>query len=352
MEPEQALVKAEQVDQQEPLATRAPVTAQDHITSMIPKAGTIVLTDREMVILFAAVDETLIEIKPNGIIYLPWMEYVTRLRNAFGLQWAIIPDGKPMRQQNHIYWGFWLVIRGIPYGYAIGEMDYWENNQQMTFGDCSEGSKSNALMRLCKGIGIGLEMWQPSFVKAWKEKYAEQVMGFNKAKNKKELMWRKKGSSGSSTETEEEGEDVGRSDPRPGDVHRPSDNKPEPSEKIQEGSVNCTGKLKKAVSIKYCKTTCPARKNCEVLKAFEAGPYSPVNEKKDLGTNPPTTSVSNLTKDQFATWTHKEMERVGMTPFFATLEIMGFAYADEVPEDLYGEILAMLKELPDKPGEK
>jgi hypothetical protein len=104
------------------------------------------------------------------------------------------------RESDMIYWGFYLVIQGSFSGFAIGEQKYQPSNATMTYGDACEGAKSNALMRLCKGLGISLELWKPSFVKNWREKYAEQYPGKypdgkpikDKFGNQK-MLWRKKG---------------------------------------------------------------------------------------------------------------------------------------------------------------
>jgi hypothetical protein len=55
-------------------------------------------------------------------------------------------------------------------------------------------------MRLCKGIGIGIELWRPSFVRAWKEKYAEPYQDRGKTR------WRRKDRE---PEQEEEREESG-----------------------------------------------------------------------------------------------------------------------------------------------
>jgi hypothetical protein len=59
-------------------------------------------------------------------------------------------------------------------------------------------------MRLCKGIGIGLELWKPPFIRAWKEKYAETYTGKDNFGNEKTL-WRKKGESKQAGESVDEG---------------------------------------------------------------------------------------------------------------------------------------------------
>ena len=157
------------------------------VEKLLATAGTIQLTDDQKGILYAPVDEAMVEIRPDGLIYLPWMEYATRLRMAFGLEWAMIPQGMPKISGTYLYWPFYLVVQGKLAGFAIGEQEYQPNNRRMTYGDAVEGAKSNALMRLCKGIGISLELWQPSFIRAWIGKYAES---YSEGGRK---LWRKKG---------------------------------------------------------------------------------------------------------------------------------------------------------------
>lgn len=170
---------------------KQPTTVKDQIFPLIPTIGTIELTKEQEDILYADVDKENVEIRPDGLIYLPWMEYVSRLQRAFKMSWGTIPDDKPVQMGVHILWGFYLVIKGKLAGYAVGQQEYHANNPKMTWGDACEGAKSNALMRLCKGLGISLELWQPRFIKSWVAKYAEEFE--TKDRNgKKVKRWRKK----------------------------------------------------------------------------------------------------------------------------------------------------------------
>jgi len=155
---------------------------------LLVNAGNVELTEEQKKILYAPIDEALISIKPTGIVYLSWSFYATRLKDAFGMQWAIIPNGMPQMQNNLVVWGFYLYIKGSLMGFAIGEQNYIESNKEMSYTDACEGAKSNALMRLCKEIGIGLELWQQEYVSKWKEKYAIKVFD----NYKKKEIWKKK----------------------------------------------------------------------------------------------------------------------------------------------------------------
>jgi len=154
-------------------------------------AGNVELTDEQKNILFAPIDETQISIKPTGIVYLSWSFYATRLRLAFGMQWAIIPNGMPVMQNNLVIWGFYLFVKGSLMGYAIGEQNYIPTNKEMSYTDACEGAKSNALMRLCKEIGIGLELWQQEYVRAWKNKFATTYQEYDENKKKDVTRWKK-----------------------------------------------------------------------------------------------------------------------------------------------------------------
>lgn len=180
--------------QKQPLAPvqQRPATVKDYLLPLIPTVGTIETTKEQQEILFASVDPEKVEIRPDGLIYLPWMEYATRLRNAFKTNWGLVGAGMPYREGIHIYWPHYLIIQGkLSSGPAIGQQEYYPNNPKMTWGDACEGAKSNALMRLCKGLGISLELWQPKFIKDWIKKYAEEYEAKDR-NGKKIIRWRKK----------------------------------------------------------------------------------------------------------------------------------------------------------------
>jgi len=162
------------------------------ITALVQTAGTLKLTDPQEAALYAPVVEDDIEIRPDGLIYMPWMEYVTRLREAFGMEWAIIPQGMPRLRGDLVIWGFYLIVQGVYCSYAMGEQLYQPDNRTMSYGDAIEGAKSNALMRLCKGIGISLELWRPKFIKKWIADNAESYI-CQSGRNKGKTLWRKKG---------------------------------------------------------------------------------------------------------------------------------------------------------------
>ncbi|MBT9150616.1 MAG: hypothetical protein DDT40_00788 [candidate division WS2 bacterium] len=162
----------------------------------VSKVGSIELTPEQTSILYAPVDESEILIRPDGLIYLPWIFYATRLRKAFGIGWALIPNLLPKiyteGYKKYVVWGFWLVIKGIVAGFAFGEQEYFGDATGMSWTDACEGAKSNSLMRLCKGIGISLELWDKEFAVKWINKFACSREEWDGEKQKNVTIWYKK----------------------------------------------------------------------------------------------------------------------------------------------------------------
>ncbi len=146
----------------------------EEIRKLLSTAGSLKLNDIEMAAMYAKIEDDEIYIKPDGTVYLSWPKYAGRLTKAVtGIGWAMIPQGMPKLYNNLIVWGFHLIIKGVYCGFAIGEQTFHANNNRMTYGEACEGAKSNALTRLCKGIGIGTELWDKQF-SDWLKKYAEK----------------------------------------------------------------------------------------------------------------------------------------------------------------------------------
>jgi hypothetical protein len=150
------------------------------IEELLPTVGSVKLTKEEKDILFAPVDASLVEIRQDGIVYLPWMEYVTRLRDAIGIEWGLIAIGFPKTKGESVVGYYAFIIRQTLVGFFFGEQLWSSSNRGMSWTDAVEGARSNALMRACKALGITLELWNPSFVRAWKSKFAVQMQDSNK----------------------------------------------------------------------------------------------------------------------------------------------------------------------------
>jgi uncharacterized glyoxalase superfamily protein PhnB len=169
------------------VVSKTPEEVQADFLKMVPSYGSVESSVEQRAILFAPVNPDEVLIRPDGLVYLSWTAYVKRLRDAFGTQWSLMPRGNPAVRDGMVMAAYYLCIQGKVAGYAVGEA---QQQGQMTYGDVLESAKSNALTRLCKGMGISLELWDPSFVRTWKAKYA--IQDVPNPKKPSEMLWRRR----------------------------------------------------------------------------------------------------------------------------------------------------------------
>lgn len=156
--------------------------------------GTLELSPETEKILDEKLDPQDVKIRPDGLVYLPWTWYASRLNRAFGrLKWGLVPQGAPQSKETGkdnvlVIWGNWLIIKGIPVGFAVGETSYKTNNYTMSYGDAIAGAQSISLARNCKVLGMSLELWDSAWVESWKKEYTETYKG-----NNDKTLWRKRG---------------------------------------------------------------------------------------------------------------------------------------------------------------
>lgn len=130
-------------------------------------------SEGEIKILYEPFDADDLDILPhNGVVYAPWIAYMKRMRAAFKGSWMLVPHGLPRIENNKMIWPYYLFVKGHLLTYSIGECNYVPSNKEMSYGDSAEGAKSNALMRCCKAIGVGVETWDRKFLDSWKNKNA------------------------------------------------------------------------------------------------------------------------------------------------------------------------------------
>ncbi|SPO07554.1 related to mitochondrial genome maintenance protein [Cephalotrichum gorgonifer] len=117
-------------------------------------------------------DPKIVEIKPDGIIYLPEIKYRETLFDAFGPGgWGMVPRG-PLVVGDKVVTREWaLVVLGRFVAQAQGENTYF-NKEQIP--RASEAAKSNALMRCCKDLGIASELWDKKFIRIFKATQAKE----------------------------------------------------------------------------------------------------------------------------------------------------------------------------------
>ena len=114
-----------------------------------------------------------VEIKPDGLLYLPEIKYRRILNRAFGPGgWGLKPQGEPEIAQGILSREWTLICLGRFVSTARGEQEFFRPNGVPT---ANEGAKSNALMRCCKDLGIASELWDPRFVRQFKAKHCVEV---------------------------------------------------------------------------------------------------------------------------------------------------------------------------------
>lgn len=151
------------------------------------------VTEKEGDRLLAPLDPLDVEIRPDGIVFLPEIKYRRILNQTFGpMGWGLIPMSPISMNSSTISREYGLYARGRFVSCARGEQEYFENNSQMTYASASECVKSNAMMRCCKDLGIASELWDPGYIHGWKQKYALVAWCTHVKDGKKRLLWRRK----------------------------------------------------------------------------------------------------------------------------------------------------------------
>jgi len=131
-----------------------------------------------------------VEVKPDGIIYLPEIKYRRILNKAFGPGgWGLAPRGETIVTGKSITREYALVAHGRLVSVARGEQDYFHPEGIPT---ATEGCKSNALMRCCKDLGVASELWDPRYIRTFMKEKAKQVWVEHVPTKKKKQMWLRK----------------------------------------------------------------------------------------------------------------------------------------------------------------
>ncbi|KAH3673174.1 hypothetical protein WICMUC_003858 [Wickerhamomyces mucosus] len=141
-------------------------------------------------ILSSSIDPKDIEIKPDGLIYLPEIKYRRILNRAFGAGgWGLVPRSETIVTNSLITREYGLICNGRLISIARGEQDYFNSDGIPT---ATEGCKSNALMRCCKDLGIASELWDPIFIREFKLKYSEEKFVEHVSTKRKRKIWKRK----------------------------------------------------------------------------------------------------------------------------------------------------------------
>lgn len=131
-----------------------------------------------------------VEVKPDGIIYLPEIKYRRILNKAFGPGgWGLAPRGETIVTGKSVTREYALVANGRLVSVARGEQDYFSPEGIPT---ATEGCKSNALMRCCKDLGVASELWDPRYIRKFMKDKAKQVWVEHVVTKKKKQIWLRK----------------------------------------------------------------------------------------------------------------------------------------------------------------
>ncbi|KAF4595482.1 mitochondrial genome maintenance protein [Ophiocordyceps camponoti-floridani] len=149
------------------------------------------VTEEQFQVLMRPLPEAEIEVKPDGVIYLPEIKYRRRLNEAFGpMGWGLIPKGDAVVGQSIVTREYALIVNGRFVSQAQGENPFFSPEQLPS---AVEGCKSNALMRCCKDLGIGSELWDPQYVRHFRKNNMEEVWVEHVITKKKRTFWYRRG---------------------------------------------------------------------------------------------------------------------------------------------------------------
>jgi genome maintenance protein MGM101 len=140
-------------------------------------ASTLVLTPEERQIILREIEDTDIELREDGALYAPWAFYQSRLLEAFGPgQFTLHPRNARgtetpfFKEGDTVCWRGALFIRRCFVKEAVGEC---EVRWGMSYASAIEGAQSDCLVRCCKVLGIGQELFNPKWRRRWLNKYAQ-----------------------------------------------------------------------------------------------------------------------------------------------------------------------------------
>ncbi|KAI2608036.1 Mgm101p-domain-containing protein [Hypoxylon sp. NC1633] len=152
--------------------------------------GTSAFSPETSATLQARLDADDIEVKPDGILYLPEIKYRRILNAAFGPgAWGLAPRSQLAVHDKLVTREYALIVHGRFVAQARGEQQYFNEDGVST---AAEGCKSNALMRCCKDLGIASELWDPRFIRKFMKEHAMQQWVEHVTTKKRKQIWLRK----------------------------------------------------------------------------------------------------------------------------------------------------------------
>ncbi|OBS23427.1 hypothetical protein FPOA_03975 [Fusarium poae] len=149
------------------------------------------VTVEQSEVLSRPIDVEDVEVKPDGIVYLPEVKYRRRLNEAFGpMGWGMVHRGDVVVGQNIVTREYALIVNGRIVSQSQGVNNFFSPEGVPA---AIEGAKSNALMRCCKDLGIASELWDPVFIRWFRKNFMEERWVEHATTKKKRTFWYKKG---------------------------------------------------------------------------------------------------------------------------------------------------------------
>jgi hypothetical protein len=136
---------------------------------------------------FRRVPDEMVDIKPNGQIYVSNRHASDIFDDVFGIGgWALVP-GQKITERKAMKKGtaaeyeiitFYQTFRAYALGQYVRDVSgagtYFSNNPEQNFSDAVEAAESYAINRFAKRLGIGSNVRDPIFAAEWVAKYAFQ----------------------------------------------------------------------------------------------------------------------------------------------------------------------------------
>jgi hypothetical protein len=226
-----------------------------------------------------------------------------------------------------LYYKGALFVLGRFVSEAIGEQQYFPDNDRMSYATAAESAKSNCLMRCCKDLGIASELWDPTFVRGWIARNATEAWCVNVGSRDrgKKKMWRKRESAPiDAFPWKEEGgfdaEPVMVSRPEPAHVGRR-----EPAHGGRPEPANGNGGASRQQAYRPEARTAAARPSA--ARQEEQFPLAPLVSVKQVGRFRAIARSNG--------WTEQEQARL--------LSKFGFSRAEEITRDAYDRICTALE---------
>lgn len=163
--------------------------ADDALALFYSNTGKLNLTAKEKKALIKIFPDEQIEIRPDGYIYLPQVHYRIRLNEVIGPgDWGLVIKGSYI-DGNKLFVVGLMVIRNCYVSESTGEAaSTYENQSKATVW---ESAKSDCMTRCCKDLGIGSQVYDPTYIKYWQKQFATVVWCYFEKEKKSKRLWRK-----------------------------------------------------------------------------------------------------------------------------------------------------------------